>query len=140
MSSIQRLDRSHVVRGDVPRGIRAVIFIPDLRLSTAEMRKVLPAKVPRDDAVANLGRVALGVAGTAMGLTFGYAASFYLETVRIGTGPVGIGVDHLLVSREPGIYLQSAVLALSSAAIASILPARAAGRLAPIQIIRSTVE
>ena len=55
------------IRFDVPRGIRAVIFIPDLRLSTSDMRKVLPAKVPRADAVANLGRVAIGVAGMATG-------------------------------------------------------------------------
>jgi len=55
------------IRFDVPRGLRAVIFIPDLRLPTAEMRKVLPAKVPRADAVANLGRVAIGVAGMATG-------------------------------------------------------------------------
>jgi homoserine kinase len=60
-------DSVEAIRFDVPRGIRAVIFIPDLRLSTAEMRKVLPAKVPREDAVANLGRVALGVAGMATG-------------------------------------------------------------------------
>ncbi|MBI2775648.1 MAG: homoserine kinase [Chloroflexi bacterium] len=55
------------IRFDVPRGIRAVVFIPDLRLATSEMRKVLPAKVPRADAVANLGRVALGVAAFATG-------------------------------------------------------------------------
>jgi len=55
------------IRFDVPRGIRAVIFIPDLRLSTSDMRKVLPAKVPRADAVANLGRVAIGVAAMAVG-------------------------------------------------------------------------
>jgi len=60
-------DSVEAIRFDVPRGLRAVIFIPDLRLSTAEMRKVLPAKVPREDAVANLGRVALGVAGMATG-------------------------------------------------------------------------
>jgi homoserine kinase len=55
------------LRFDAPRDLRAVLYIPDLRLSTAEMRKVLPAKVPRADAVANLTRVALGVAGMAIG-------------------------------------------------------------------------
>jgi homoserine kinase len=55
------------IRFDVPRGIRAVIFIPDLRLDTGEMRRVLPARVPRADAVANLARVAVGVAGIATG-------------------------------------------------------------------------
>jgi homoserine kinase len=55
------------VRFDAPRDLRAVLFVPERRLSTTEMRRVLPAKVPRADAVANLGRVALGVAGIATG-------------------------------------------------------------------------
>ncbi|MEO7664503.1 MAG: homoserine kinase [Candidatus Limnocylindrales bacterium] len=55
------------IRFDVPPGIRAVVFIPDLRLATGDMRTVLPATVPRADAVANLGRVALGVAAFASG-------------------------------------------------------------------------
>lgn len=53
------------IRFDVPRDLRAVLFIPNLRLSTADMRRVLPETVPHADAVANLGRVALGVAGIA---------------------------------------------------------------------------
>jgi homoserine kinase len=60
-------DVVEAIRFDVPRGIRAVIFVPDLRLATSDMRKALPAKVPREDAVANLGRVAIGVAGIATG-------------------------------------------------------------------------
>lgn len=84
--------------------------------------------------------IVLGLAGTASGLTFGYFMSFYLETIKTGAGPLGAGVGHLMVSREPLIYLQSAVLALFSASIASILPAQAAAKLEPIEIIRSTVE
>lgn len=83
----------------------------------------------------------LGVAGTVLGLAFGYAFSFYLETIQITMGgAVGMGLDHLLVARTPSIYLQSAALALASAALASILPARSAGRLSPIDVIRSTAE
>jgi homoserine kinase len=55
------------VRFDAPRDLRAVLFIPELRLSTAEMRAVLPAEVPREDAIANLTRIAVGVAGMALG-------------------------------------------------------------------------
>jgi len=55
------------VRFDAPRQLRAVLFIPDLRLSTREMRAALPETVPLVDAVANLQRVALGVAGLATG-------------------------------------------------------------------------
>jgi homoserine kinase len=55
------------IRFDAPRDLRAVVFIPERRLSTREMRDVLPKRVPLTDAVANLGRVALGVAGLAAG-------------------------------------------------------------------------
>jgi homoserine kinase len=55
------------VRFDAPRDLRAVLFVPERRLRTDEMRRVLPNKVPRGDAIANLGRVALGVAGIATG-------------------------------------------------------------------------
>jgi homoserine kinase len=55
------------VRFDPPRDLRAVLFIPELRLPTGEMRSILPKNVPLADAVANIGAVALGVAGLATG-------------------------------------------------------------------------
>ena len=55
------------LRFDAPRDLRAVLFIPEVRLSTHDMRAALPATVPLADAVANLSRVAIGVAGMAMG-------------------------------------------------------------------------
>jgi homoserine kinase len=55
------------LRFDAPRELRAVLFIPDLRLSTREMRRALPATVPLADAIANLGAVAVGVAGLSTG-------------------------------------------------------------------------
>ena len=55
------------MRFDAPRDLRAVLFIPEIRLATDDMRAALPAKVPLEDAVANLSRVAIGVAGMAMG-------------------------------------------------------------------------
>ncbi len=55
------------IRFDVPRDLRAVLFIPELRLSTSEMRAALPTSVPLADAVANLSAVAVGVAGLATG-------------------------------------------------------------------------
>jgi homoserine kinase len=55
------------IRFDAPRDLRVILFIPERRLETAEMRRILPATVPLADAVANLGRVALGVAGLAVG-------------------------------------------------------------------------
>jgi homoserine kinase len=60
-------DGVEAIRFDAPRDLRAVLFIPDLRLGTEEMRRALPEQVPLLDAVANLGAVALGVAGIATG-------------------------------------------------------------------------
>lgn len=60
-------DGPRAVRYDVPRDLRAVLFIPERRFATAEMRRVLPKTVPLADVVENLGRVALGVAGLAAG-------------------------------------------------------------------------
>lgn len=60
-------DGVEAIRFDAPRDLRTVLFIPDLRLPTGEMRAVLPATVPLVDAVANLGAVAVGVAGLATG-------------------------------------------------------------------------
>ena len=62
-------DEVVALRFDPTRDLRAVLFIPELRLSTADMRKALPAKVPLEDVVANLGAVAVGVAGLAAGRT-----------------------------------------------------------------------
>lgn len=62
-------DGVEAIRFDSPRDLRAVLFIPELRLATRDMRKALPAKVPLADAVANLAAVGIGVAGLASGRT-----------------------------------------------------------------------
>ena len=60
-------DSVEAIRFDAPRDLRAVLFVPELRLPTDEMRAALPAAVPLADAVDNLGAVAVGVAGLATG-------------------------------------------------------------------------
>ena len=55
------------LRFDAPAGLLCVLFVPERQLSTEAMRTCLPAQVPLADAAANLGRVALGVAGIAQG-------------------------------------------------------------------------
>ncbi len=60
-------ERVEAVRFDAPAGLQAVLFIPDRRLATADMRRVLPAEVPLRDAVSNMSRIAIGVAGIASG-------------------------------------------------------------------------
>ncbi len=65
--SAQLADRVEAVRFDAPAGLRCVLWIPDRRLATEDMRGVLPSSVPLRHAVENLGRVAIGVAGIASG-------------------------------------------------------------------------
>ena len=65
--SAQLADRVAAIRFDAPPGLRCVLYIPDRRLATEDMRRVLPEQVPLRHAVENLGRVAIGVAGIASG-------------------------------------------------------------------------
>ena len=50
---------------NVPPELNAVLFIPDLRIATSDARAVLPEKVTVADAVYNMGRAALLLAGMA---------------------------------------------------------------------------
>jgi homoserine kinase len=56
-----------VVRLALPPGLQAAVAIPERSLPTAQARRVLPARVPFADAVFNVQRVALLVAGLAAG-------------------------------------------------------------------------
>ena len=54
------VDRRVVARFDPDPDLRPVLLVPDeLRISTEEARRVLPAILPREDAVANAGHAAL---------------------------------------------------------------------------------
>ncbi|HUQ42903.1 MAG TPA: homoserine kinase [Candidatus Limnocylindria bacterium] len=66
-ASIALEDRVETVRLDPPADVAILAWIPERRLATSEMRRVLPDSVPRADAIANLARVAVGVAGLASG-------------------------------------------------------------------------
>lgn len=81
----------------------------------------------------------LGVTGSLLGLIFGYLGGQYLTTIPFGGGPLG-GPTHIRVSTDPSIYLQAAVLGVLSSSIAAMLPARSAGKLTPIEIIRAGAD
>ncbi|MBI4201128.1 MAG: homoserine kinase, partial [Chloroflexi bacterium] len=51
----------------VPSELRAVLLIPDIPMPTAQARQILPGQVRREDAVYNMGRVALLVNALATG-------------------------------------------------------------------------
>jgi homoserine kinase len=52
-------------RVPIPERLRAVVVIPSLEMATKRAREVLPKQVPFQDAVFNLGRLALLLAGLA---------------------------------------------------------------------------
>ena len=58
-------NRLFTVPINVPPELHAVIFVPDVRISTEDARAVLPEKVSVADAVHNMGRVGLLVASMA---------------------------------------------------------------------------
>jgi lipoprotein-releasing system permease protein len=82
----------------------------------------------------------LASTGAVLGLSFGYVVCLYLQTVPFSASPMGAGSGFLHISFDPMIYVQATMLAFLAASIASILPARAAGKLAPIEIIRAGAE
>ncbi len=81
--------------------------------------------------------VILGVAGALIGMGLGYAVNLYLATIELG-GHMGMG-NRLMISQSPSIYFTGFMLAFVSALAASLLPAWAASRLTPMEIIRSEV-
>ncbi len=81
----------------------------------------------------------LGFTGALLGLTFGYFFCLYLQTLPFAGGALG-GPGHFTISFNPRIYFQAIALALLSSSLASILPSRAAGKLSPIEIIRSGAD
>jgi homoserine kinase len=56
-------ERLYTAGVNVPPELNAVLFIPDLRIATSDARAVLPEKVTVADAVYNMGRAALLLAG-----------------------------------------------------------------------------
>jgi len=58
-------DQLYTAPIDVPAELTAVLFIPQVRIATSDARAVLPEKVTVADAVYNMGRAALLLAGMA---------------------------------------------------------------------------
>ncbi|MGZ3689509.1 MAG: ABC transporter permease [Bdellovibrionota bacterium] len=78
----------------------------------------------------------VGICGTLLGLLSGYAICRYLQTIQFMAVSPSNPEGHLHIALSVPIYLEAAALALLSASVASILPARTAGKLTPIEIIR----
>jgi lipoprotein-releasing system permease protein len=83
----------------------------------------------------------LGVCGALTGIVTGYLVCTFLQTLTM-PGPPGSTKmpEHLHISLDYGIYLQASLLSILAAAFASFVPARSAGKLTPIEIIRGGAE
>lgn len=78
----------------------------------------------------------LGALGGILGSIIGYIASLYLSTIEVSSQRM-LGGGTMMISFAPSIYVKGFLLAFLSSAGASLLPARSAGRLQPIEIIRT---
>lgn len=88
--------------------------------------------------------IILGITGALIGLATGFLANLYLGTIEFGMGGPKGGMGggpggKMLISHSPVIYITGFIMAFVSAIISSILPSISAGKLTPIDIIRSEV-
>lgn len=74
----------------------------------------------------------LGLSGGVLGLVGGFFLCTYIESLNIG----GM-MDKMHISFSLNVYLSAMLMAMASSVISSLLPARAAGSLKPIDILRS---
>ncbi len=80
--------------------------------------------------------ILLGTIGGVAGLIIGTLGCLYLQTIQIGSVGV-VTVDHMLIAWKPVNYLISFSMALTSGVVAGYFPARAAGKMSPIDILRA---
>ena len=78
----------------------------------------------------------LGVLGGIIGIIIGYLGCKFIATIKVAPGRMGSG-DTMIISFQYMIYVKAFLLAFFSSLFSSYLPSNAAGKLAPIEIIRS---
>ncbi|MFZ4403096.1 MAG: ABC transporter permease [Pseudobdellovibrionaceae bacterium] len=79
--------------------------------------------------------VILGLVGGAIGLLVGLLASYAMSLIEVSADR-GLGGNRMMINFDSIVYVKAIVLALLSASLASYFPARAAGKMEPIDIIR----
>ncbi|OHD63354.1 MAG: permease [Spirochaetes bacterium RBG_13_51_14] len=81
----------------------------------------------------------LGFLGSLFGMLLGWAGCSYIESIPIavsGSRRGWVSASHMLISWDVMIYVNAFVLVTLSSVVASFIPARSAGRLSPLEIIR----
>lgn len=79
----------------------------------------------------------LGIIGGFIGLGMGYVICLIIGQIEIVPGRMGSNTGKMIISYDLIIYLKAIAIATVSAIFSSIWPAREAGKLEPIDIIRS---
>jgi lipoprotein-releasing system permease protein len=77
----------------------------------------------------------LGLAGGLLGVLLGWLACLAMSWIEVSPDR-GLGSGYMIISFEMMIYVKGFLLAVISASLASYFPARFAGGLEPIDIIR----
>lgn len=79
----------------------------------------------------------LGITGGIIGLILGIIICWLIGKISITPGRIGSSSGKMIVSYDYFIYVKAFAIALCATLFSSILPARAAGKLEPMDIIRS---
>jgi lipoprotein-releasing system permease protein len=83
--------------------------------------------------------IILGVSGAIMGSIAGFFLSKYLGTIEVFKGKnMATGSSHLLVSFNILIYIKGMGFTIFASLVSSMIPARAAAKISPIEIIRGS--
>ncbi|HMW04907.1 MAG TPA: ABC transporter permease [Leptospiraceae bacterium] len=81
----------------------------------------------------------LGVTGAIAGSIAGYFLAKFVSTIEVFKGKnLATGTTHLMVSYNIYIYLKGMFLTIIASLISSMIPARAAAKISPIEIIRGS--
>ncbi|MBM9501427.1 ABC transporter permease [Leptospira sp. 201903071] len=80
--------------------------------------------------------VILGIAGGIIGLIVGFLICLRIESLPFTNPLFSSGANTMVVSFAPSIYFQAFLQSMVATLIASWIPARSAGKLSPIEIIR----
>ncbi|MCG6168570.1 ABC transporter permease [Leptospira sp. FAT2] len=80
--------------------------------------------------------VILGVIGGVLGMLIGFLICLRIESLPFTNPLFSAGASTMVISFAPSIYLQAFAQSMVATLIASWIPARSAGKLSPIEIIR----
>ena len=79
----------------------------------------------------------LGIVGGITGLGLGLIMCWLMGKIDIDPGRIGTSAGKMIISYDYFIYIKALAIAIVASLLSSILPARAAGKLEPMDIIRS---